>query len=59
MYGKLELPYIEMTDEEIEDELETVHYLLRAVTGLDAGKGEALILYDEQKAEHVGLEIRY
>ena len=22
-----------MTDEEIEDELETVHYLLRAVTG--------------------------
>ena len=42
-----------------EDELETVHYLLRAVTGLDAGEGEALILYDEQKAEHVGLEIRY
>lgn len=53
------MPYIEMTDEEIEDELETVHYLLRAVTGLDAGKGEVLILYDEQKAEHVGLGIRY
>lgn len=27
LYGKLGLPYIEMTDEEIEEELSTVEYL--------------------------------
>ena len=27
LYGELGLPYIEMTDEEIEEELETVDYL--------------------------------
>ena len=27
LYGKLGLPYIEMTDEEIEEELSTVNYL--------------------------------
>lgn len=27
LYGKLGIPYIEMTDEEINDELETVKYL--------------------------------
>lgn len=31
LYGKLGLPYIEMTDEEIEDELGTVHYLKGAM----------------------------
>lgn len=27
LYGKMGLPYIEMTDEELEEELETVNYL--------------------------------
>ncbi len=27
LYGKLGLPYIEMTDEEIEEELSTINYL--------------------------------